>query len=715
MRNHEVGGSKPRLSLRPLFVAGIMLGAGFAACSPKNNATDDGPSNVAGFGTTFGGQGGQWNGGTGSVGALGGEAGTGYFFPDSGGPQGGSGAGQGSGGDNSGAGGAAIPPPADQPINVNECPGSVDANTAAALQAGSGSGGSVKILYPYDGTVLPVGLAAPVIQWSQTGAADAVYLHMSSAKFDYKGCTGANGKFQLNIPDTAWTPAQQQSQGATDPLNVEVTISSGGTITGPIKVQLVFALGKLKGDLFYNTYTSPQAGNNGAVMKLRLGAPTPQVLLTDAGIAPVGPCWSCHSLSANGNVLVAQHHAYPLGPYTSGSFDLVANPGLNPPPKVTLQSATAEMGLGAVYPDGSKVLTMGSPGNSSTASVNPLFPDAPGNIPAMIGTKASMLLDTATGNPISVSGWSVQYAKMPSFSPDGSLVAFNWHEDSSGHSLAVANFDTATNTFSNVRRIFKHDTLYPGWPFITPDNQEVVFVLGDAPDYVSAYPDRPATAHSDLWTVDIATGNARPLNRANGYMTQGAATYLPAGARDEHLEFFPTITPIAAGGYFWVFFTSRRTYGNILTDATSNLHTVDDAVTKKIWVSAYNIRTGDIIGDPSNPAFYLPGQEAAAGNIRAFAALEPCHAEGGKCETGVDCCGGHCCLDDSCAERKGTCGLPPPPPPPPPGEPPPPPRCSNIDEGCATAADCCPQTLPNGNPATVKCLRSFCAIPAPPR
>jgi len=417
--------------------------------------------------------------------------------------------------------------------------------------------------------------------------------------------------------------------------------------------------------------------------------------LTDVGISPLGPCWSCHSLSANGGVLVAQHHQYPGGPYSSASFDLVANPGLGPPPLVSQPSAMGEMGLGAVYPDGTKVLTMGSPGDST---VNPVFPDALGNVPAMIGPKPSMLLDARTGANIPINGWNVQFAKMPSFSPDGSLVVFNWHEDSMGHSIAVANFDTKTNTMSNVRVVYKHDTLFPGWPFITPDNLEVVFVLGNKADYVSGYPGRLDIAASDLWTVDIATKNARQLARANGYLKDGAATYLPVPARDEHLEFFPTISPIQAGGYFWVFFTSRRTYGNTINDQTNPLGAAD-SITKKIWVSAYNIRTGDVIQDPSNPPFYLPGQEDAAGNIRAFAALEPCHAEGASCETGVDCCKGHCYM--------GKCGTPPPPPPPPPGEPPPPPRCSNIDEACTTAADCCD---PNA-----KCLRWFCGIPAPVR
>jgi hypothetical protein len=348
-----------------------------------------------------------------------------------------------------------------------------------------------------------------------------------------------------------------------------------------------------------------------------------------------------------------------------------------------------------VYPDGSKVLTMGSPGDSTA---NPIFPDAVGNVPAMIGPKPTLLLDAKTGTNLTVQGWNVQYAKMPSFSPDGTMVAFNWHEDSNGHSIAVANFDTATNTMSKVRVIYKNDTLYPGWPWITPDNLEVIFVLGNKADYVSGYPGRVDIAASDLWTVDIASGKARPLNRANGYTADGAPTYLPQPSRDEHLDFFPTMSPIAEGGYFWVFFTSRRTYGNTINDTTNPLG-VADAVTKKIWVAAYNIRTGDIIGDPSSPPFYLPGQEDLSGNIRAFAALEPCHQEGSTCESGVDCCKGKCYM--------GMCGQPPPPPPPPPGEPPPPPVCANIDEACTTAADCCDKAA--------LCIRSFCGIAAPVR
>jgi hypothetical protein len=61
--------------------------------------------------------------------------------------------------------------------------------------------------------------------------------------------------------------------------------------------------------------------------------------------------------------------------------------------------------------------------------------------------------------------------------------------------------------------------------------------------------------------------NVRSLDLANGKT-------LPA--RDQDLNYYPTVSPVAAGGYFWAFFTSRRTYGNVMTQLET------DAVTKKI-------------------------------------------------------------------------------------------------------------------------------------
>jgi hypothetical protein len=264
---------------------------------------------------------------------------------------------------------------------------------------------------------------------------------------------------------------------------------------------------------------------------------------------------------------------------------------------------------------------------------------------------------------------------MPSFSADGRHVVFTDHAiGGNGKGIAMMDFDAATNQFSSYRELYSDPTRYPGWAFVLPDNSGIVFALGTSDNYVTAFGLPPQD--SDLYFVDLLHGNVvTPLARTNGFLDEAQTqSYLPAGARDLHKNFFPTVVPVAAGGYFWMFFTSRRTYGNIKTGIP------EAADSKQLWVSAVDIG-GE--GDISHPAFYLRGQELQAGNIRAFAALEPCKDDGAECETGIDCCGRFC--------TGGVCK--------PPVE-----QCSEIDQGCDTVADCCDQS------GRVSCIAGFCAI-----
>jgi hypothetical protein len=101
--------------------------------------------------------------------------------------------------------------------------------------------------------------------------------------------------------------------------------------------------------------------------------------------------------------------------------------------------------------------------------------------------------------------------------------------------------------------------------------------------------------------------------------------------------------------------------------------------------------------DPSHPAFYLAGQEIESANMRAFAALAPCKPQGGDCESGADCCDGFCRETGRAADGGAILQC----------VPPPPNECSNIDEKCNSAADCC-------NRANL-CINNRCALPPPPR
>jgi hypothetical protein len=543
---------------------------------------------------------------------------------------------------------------------------------------GGGPKGAMAFLYPYDQTVFPGGILPPLLQWkpAAAGAIDAVYIHISSKFLDYKEVFGPMAAPQIELPQEAWDAAAEQSLGAGDPTTVELTTMSGTVVTGPITETWVFARGQMKNAVYYNTYNSALTiPPNGAVMRILPLARQPEVVKTvGGGIVPLGPCYSCHSLSANGQMLVAQRHQYPGGPYTSNSFDVTANPNADPPSLATASVGDEDWGFSAVYPDGSKLLTAAQP--IAAGQLPALFPFAELNNPGMLGPRQAKMFDTRTGAPIPTTGLVVN-AKMPAFSPDGKKIVFNDHDNGQGHSLAVMDFDPATNTFSNRVEIYKDATLYPGWPFFTPDGLEVVFSLGNGSDYATIQ-DPPTgflVNRSNLFIVDLKFLTKRPLDLANGR---------PLPIRDQDLNYYSTVSPVAAGGYFWVFFTSRRTYGNLMTQPET------DPVTKKLWVAAVNIESqrGEFPsppgGDPSHPAFYLPGQELTSGNIRAFATLTPCKADGLTCTSGLDCCGGFCVA--------GKCK-------------PSTPECSKIEDKCTTAADCCAYMPPLG------CIGGRCSLP----
>ena len=109
---------------------------------------------------------------------------------------------------------------------------------------------------------------------------------------------------------------------------------------------------------------------------------------------------------------------------------------------------------------------------------------------------------------------------------------------------------------------------------------------------------------------------------------------------------------------------------------------VNEAIKKRIWVAAIKPKTVPMdevtatpgpLTDPSLPGFYLAGQ-SESGNVRAFAALNPCLADGSSCTSGLDCCCGFCRTDDDGANGVCNCE---------------PPKCSKLNEKCTTTADCC--------------------------
>lgn len=567
----------------------------------------------------------------------------------------------------------------------------------------AGGPGAPRLLYPYDETVFPRGMMPPALMWDGPKT-DAVYVHLTASQFEWRGCVRPTADNQLVLPEFVWTSASQLTRGAQDPYRLELSALSEGNVAGPTEISFTIAQATIKGSIYYNSYIS-SASFSGSILRIPHGGKAEPFL---SGAA----CYGCHTVSANGERLITH-----TGGGDTGSAFAIA-PAIQPnPPQLAPAPMPAFSGLS---PDGSVyVATAHPPGN-----VRPQGTPMDMNL-----VNDASLYETDTGMPLAGTGVPAG-AMMPTFSPSGTMLTFNDVAIAGGRGLAVMDFDAPTRKFTNHRVVFTDSDRYPGWPFFLPDAKAIIFsrgvnsqfsgggvgiidsaasgaiqgIAGAFPGLIPGLPTAGAgggmaatpagtpglgagAPESDLYMVDLATGATTILARAMGLTSPtDTAGYVPFGADDLHHHYYPTVSPVAAGGYFWVFFDSIRNYGNL-------------GAMRQLWGTAISISPdGDYSTDRSSPAFYLPGQELGTGNHRAFAALDACVMDGERCSTGIDCCGGFCFIPDSASNEfgdpVGTCTSDTP-------------QCAKRDERCVSDADCC---APMPGAAANSCIAGFCAF-----
>ncbi len=572
---------------------------------------------------------------------------------------------------------------------------------AFASPAGDGQAEELRFLYPYDGTVWPRGMLAPLLMWSWThGDADAVKLELrtESGSFAWTGTFArpeilatTGGKFVRHpIPQGIWELATNSAGadrpgGGRDGLVVKLIVARQGQAYGPITQTWQVAPARLSGTIYYNSYGTRLARNytgalggdgrfGGAVLSIRVGDAGPKLVAgSDGGAAQ---CRVCHSVAADGSRLVAQHgdntaasSAYDLGPTGSGPENVLAVGAEFP----------------GVYPDGSLALT---------PSAQLLALPAGTVVPSVGLTQLASNVGT------------------PMFSPDGRRVAFNPLSGpgvtNARQKLLLMDFDAATATFSNPTTVVDFTgepaESRPGWPAFLPDGKSLVFhkqsAAGLDGNNLGDLRTRKGARAQLYWTRAEAEAQPTALDRLNG--RDGSGVYLPrlpqaismscladgsqVGAidadhgSDVELNYEPTVNPVGSGGYAWVVFTSRRVYGNVATippfcSDPRGVDLVQNVTTKKLWVAAIDLDATPGT-DPSHPAFYLPAQELLAGNSRGYWVLDACRAEGADCDTGDQCCDGYC----RPAQDGGRLVC---------SSAPPDTQCSPPNGACRTPADCC--------------------------
>jgi hypothetical protein len=562
---------------------------------------------------------------------------------------------------------------------------------------------TVSIMYPYDKTVWPLGLLAPLLQWNPGAHTfDSVYVHIKEANYEYKGYFGANAMPFMNvpIPQQAWS-TMGFSNGGT-PVTITLIFGQGTTAYGPYTETWTIAPALLQGTIYYNSYgtslvknsdTDDHYGNQyGAGTLAILPGATAPTLIAGVNSPMAGGdgtgCRVCHTVSGAGNVLVTQASNASASSYAD---TMLINLGNDTTMGAGMQIGT-ELAFPALYKDGS--LLFSSSGGMRDGDTQSQLYALPGGalVPGVMGLNAGF------------------QASLPAFSPDGKHTSFNFYGgtmtagtttlNADQKSLGILDFN-GTNAFSNPRVLYTPMTGDVAYSSFFPTSSAVAFELelSNGSGFGFTWDNNTG----ELWWADVASGKPYRLDQLNGYDAMGNV-YLPAmpGANPTHtptqdatVNYEPTVNPVASGGYAWVVFTSRRLYGTVtqlqpwLSDPRS-YPWLDEVTDKKLWVAAVDLN-GTPGTDPSHPAFYLPGQELYAGNARGYWTVEACRANGMSCQEGDQCCGGYCqpSGDGGLVCSSST------------------PTCAGQYEKCTVTADCC------GAAQGIQCIGGLCTQAAP--
>ena len=146
---------------------------------------------------------------------------------------------------------------------------------------------------------------------------------------------------------------------------------------------------------------------------------------------------------------------------------------------------------------------------------------------------------------------------MPTFSrTDACYVQRPWPP---GTTLALMDYDATARRASNQRVVWDAKSAgFVGWPFVSPDNRGVIFTLTSDPNFSGGgafiVPVKQFGPRSELWMADVDSGNATVLAKAMGFdspadIDDDSKSYLPFGSEELHQSYYPTISPVASGGY----------------------------------------------------------------------------------------------------------------------------------------------------------------------
>jgi WD40 repeat protein len=496
---------------------------------------------------------------------------------------------------------------------------------------------AAQLVYPLNGAVMPQNVYPADLQWLQGNAGDLYRVRLRKRRIDvvaYVQHSGPSFQYHWLVEQSAWRALAQTE--VDDP--VEITVdrwdAAANQVVTSDPVRIRFANGSVSGTIYYWDIAA------GRAIRIDDGTAERQSFMPTPPPDPGGDrCVGCHAVSRDGRYFAGRLGG---GDTNRGAvFDLTTDLSGNPPPTLFTSNDQATWNFATFSPDNTRLMI--DP-NTQLALLDPRsgtrVPLGPGSAPLPRGTH-------------------------PTWSPDGNTIAFISDTPAWGVDLRQGNVSVldvlGPDTFGAPRMVHMASSLsgavpggladsYPSW---SPDSRWLAFGHGDIA--------RSDVGQGALYLTGIEPGaTAVRLDRA-------------CGGADRRDNYLPNFSPFNAGGYFWLSFLSKRDYGNAHRGTRG-------AGRQQVWVTAIRNHP-DGTTDPSEVAYWLPGQNPQSSNISAFWAPRPCRPDGEVCSVGSECCSGLC--------RDGHC------------QPPPEDMCRRENQPCG-GAGCCPG---------LECVNNVCQAP----
>lgn len=443
---------------------------------------------------------------------------------------------------------------------------------------------SPTIDYPLDGALMPFTVKAPDVQWEGAGAAGDLYRVRASAggaAVESILAVGAGFTFDWQPAASDWTLLVNSA--GSQPIVITVDhwdAASGAQASAPVRVNVAQA--DVRGVIYYwdlgegKMQRIDDAGRS-------LAIPKPPVSPSDA----TNRCVACHVISHDGRYLAAELWG---GSQPGAVFDLSDPNVQTADPAPTLATVGSYVSLFSTFnPDASRLLI-----NKDTGL-------------ALIDPKNGMSV-MPMGTPLPTA-----HAAHPSWSPDGTLIAYvdhidgTWAVDYTTGDLSVIPV-TAPDTFGAPKVIVSSSTgdpafEAPSWPTFTPDSQWIAYAAGV----------NSRGRNTDAGTMkEVVYPGALFLVGRDG----GTPARLDQACGAQRNCYLPNFSPYDSGGYFWLVFYSLRDYGNAQAGSKGTQR-------RQMWVTAIDKSKLGSGGDPSSVPYWLPGQDAKTENMSAFWALPP--------------------------------------------------------------------------------------------